>query len=1387
MKKKVIIGLLSPLALVVALILAGIIYIRSGRLDLWLQSRIIEELRESNIRAEIGSTRLDLSGRRVKLQDLRLYSLKGGRPLGTIQQLEAEFSIADYFRRRIKLNKVVLIGPHWIIEVDEKGRSNLESLRLPPRPREEREEKLIFLTALFHIEGGQISFADRARDLTVALRDMSADFVPVEGGRNVLDHLLKLSFGAGEVALSGRKVGKISARLEAHLKGDGADIKFFGANSDLGEISARGQMLSYRPVEYKLSFGCDISLGKLVGLLVKGSDIRGEARFEGSIEGKGPDYRLVGDIKSGSVFAGGLHVFDILAGLNLEGSGASYQLRADIRAGPASGRARIEGFRLRTALGGKGSEFESYGRVEVARLWRGPLFVSGLSARINADPNRIALSDLSASLLGGRLSGSAAYDVAVRRTEIDVGFSQVALERAFQVMAFQAANLRGQANGRARLVFCGFDYEAAVGKIEANFDSQIGQLSATGQLELDVVGREFKLNKAALRSDKSRAELSGSFNWDGDLRLRMGFETEDLAEIQIAAEELGLLSEDFKDRYQLELGGAGRFDGSIMSKLSAPAISGRINLSGLKSHGEELGSFEGEILYEQDRFKLGSASLVMPDGSRADFWVEASLSPTDLSLKAKFENFQLPSLVRALAPELTSFFGGGIISGQVDLRHLGDPRAIEGWADVSLLAADFNLPAQEESKQKRVSVQEFRGRVSVTNRELSAEGIRVRFGESAVSGRFRLNLDNYAYSVDLQGENLDLGRISDAVFDSEQITGRADARIAGQGLWDDWAATKLNALIAGRNLTVHGQSISGASLAAISEGGLLKLELKGKLFDKEQSLTASIDLSKPDYPINSKVEFADVDLGPYLGLIWPELSKVLGRASGQIVLGGPLSDPGRLAVVARLSKVELSGPVAEGRRYSLSNKNEVVISADPNGITVEPIELVGEGTSLSLSGRLSSRDGDQKISISGQMNLGLISSFTRMVYAAGLALIRADVVGSVSQPRIIGSVELRDVGFRVSDFPVSIVRGGGRIRFTMDQAIIDSFVASSPGGGGLSITGGALFAGLKPDRWRLEARADQVAVEYPRATRTVFDGNFVLQGDRRFQVLSGDVRVRRADYTRDLTLTELITTGGPFGPEFIEAGGEGAQLPISLDIRISADNTIIVRNNLADALASAHLSLRGPISDPVISGRLQLARGTIRFRGEPYEITRGIVTIPAQRGAAPIFDFQGERDISGYRVKIMLSGPPERLQARFRSDPELPENDVIWLVLSGQLANGRSAMATRETGLTLAQSLIAASLSEQIERGTQRIFGLSRFSIDPLVVGRGSDPTARLTLGQRITKDLTITYSQNLTNGPSGLERIVLIEYRISDRFSIVATRDERGEMGFNVRIRKRF
>jgi translocation and assembly module TamB len=316
-------------------------------------------------------------------------------------------------------------------------------------------------------------------------------------------------------------------------------------------------------------------------------------------------------------------------------------------------------------------------------------------------------------------------------------------------------------------------------------------------------------------------------------------------------------------------------------------------------------------------------------------------------------------------------------------------------------------------------------------------------------------------------------------------------------------------------------------------------------------------------------------------------------------------------------------------------------------------------------------------------------------------------------------------------------------------------------------------------------------MEYPRDTQTVFDGTLALQGNRRAQVVTGDIEIRRAAYQKELTFEELIATGGPFSSEFVDIGpgnkgGPGA--PVNVDVRVNADQTLIVRNNLADAEGSAYLHIRGPLSDPVVSGRVVLTHGFLEFRNDRYELTRGVITFPARRKASPVLDLQAEVDITGHRISITFSGAMEKPEITLRSDPSLPETDIISLITTGALATeGTTAGLVKQSGLGLAQSLLSASLSQQLSKGTQRLFGLSRLSIDPLIVGAGNDPTARVTIGQRVAKNLTITYSQNLTSTSAGFERIILVEYRLTNRFSVVAFRNERNEVGFDVRVRKRF
>jgi autotransporter translocation and assembly factor TamB len=96
-----------------------------------------------------------------------------------------------------------------------------------------------------------------------------------------------------------------------------------------------------------------------------------------------------------------------------------------------------------------------------------------------------------------------------------------------------------------------------------------------------------------------------------------------------------------------------------------------------------------------------------------------------------------------------------------------------------------------------------------------------------------------------------------------------------------------------------------------------------------------------------------------------------------------------------------------------------------------------------------------------------------------------------------------------------------------------------------------------------------------------------------------------------------------------------------------------------------------------------------------------------------------------------------------------------------------------------------------LEREAERLFGLNRFSIDPsLLRGASNTRTARVTVGKRLTPDLNVLYSQDLRGTE---ERIVAIEYALSDRFSLLLTHTDPGQAktgteqgwAFDVRIRQ--
>jgi translocation and assembly module TamB len=458
--------------------------------------------------------------------------------------------------------------------------------------------------------------------------------------------------------------------------------------------------------------------------------------------------------------------------------------------------------------------------------------------------------------------------------------------------------------------------------------------------------------------------------------------------------------------------------------------------------------------------------------------------------------------------------------------------------------------------------------------------------------------------------------------------------------------------------------------------------------------------------------------------------------------------------------------------------------------------FTGPGTNVTLAGTVATGPGGREnLDVNGDVNLRIFSGISPDVFSSGVAKLFLRVTGTYDDPRMLGTAEVSGASVSVfsGDQTITVSNLTGLIRFNSNQAQIER-LEGMLGGGKVTASGGALLTGSARGRFAISVRGNNVTLNYPKDFRSTVTADLSVSGDLQNQFITGYVNVKRTEYTKDVELADLINQR----PETtIEEGGQFsfAETAVLDKVRVEGRNALVMRNNLGDVVASVNLQLDGPIGDPIIQGRVTATRGTLNFRNSPYEITRGLVDFPGRLSADPILNIEGQTVIRGYRVTAGITGPLSHPQTIVGSEPALPQADVVSLILTGSLSTtDQSTSVLAQSGLGTAASLLTdALINAPVSRASNKLFGLSRLEISPVIAGNGSTPTARLTVARRISKDVTVTYSTNLASDPN---QILAVEYRVSNRLSFVA-QYEQGSLrnlsthsnnySFEIRFRKRF
>jgi translocation and assembly module TamB len=1024
-------------------------------------------------------------------------------------------------------------------------------------------------------------------------------------------------------------------------------------------------------------------------------------------------------------------------------------------------------------------------------------------ARLVATNSEIQLNDFKADIFRGTANGN--VRIATGRggtSRIAATFDGVEISGPFTAFAGAAVPLAGKASGRVDLAFPGTDFKQASGTLTTqvtadNADVTDGRVPLSGVVALRADRGLFQIDQVDLQTTATRVKATGQFSYSGNSNLQVDLNSSDASELQAVLISSGLLPEvnEQMRSYGIDLAGPLAFNGTLRGQLSTPDIDGRVSLGSLLVNGNDMGSLSATLRMTAEELRIADGRLAEKDGGGMQFTLLAPRTgENNTTLEATLDRVNAGNLlaVLPLGKSTRAQLGDTQAEASGQIKITGIPGAMSGNADLRFGPGRF-AGEQLESMVARAT---FNGsKVTIENVDA-----RLAAGHIVANGTY----DTTTKAFDFQGraEGVQLSRLV-ALTNRPglgTVTGTADfnARVSGNLNDVDFSGYQITFDGEGRDVVVNGRPAGTMALVGRTENKQLNITLTTGLLGPSQVIAANINLGSERLATNVETTLTNADLTTLLSMILPQAGvKLSGRATGTLKASGNLLDEdGYFSGTGLEGTAHFTDLSFRVEDVQLNATTPLIVRFSPREITFEKTHFTGPGTNIAMGGTLAvGPDGRQSLTVDGQLNLRVLNGLSPDFFSSGTAEVAVRVTGTYERPRLNGTASLAGASIAVllgnERWTISNLKSV--VRFTSNQAQIDSLTGTM-GGGRISATGGALLEGFTLSRFLFNIHGDDVTVPFPENFRTTADIDLEIRGSAREQLVGGVVNVRRTEYTEDIELADLINFRAE---QSIEEGSELEVTRAALfsDLRVEGRNALVVRNNLADLVGSVSLQVNGPVKDPVISGRITATSGTLNFRNDRYEITRALMDLPPQRGADPIINIQGEAQIRGYRVTVGLTGPLSQPQAIISSEPSLPQADVVALITTGQLATGdTSESVLSQSSLGTATSLLTdALINAPAQRATSRLFGLSRFEINPVIGGRGSTPAARLTLGKRINKDLSVTYSTNVASDPN---QILAVEYRVSDRLFFIAQFEQAStrkltarptNFNFEIRFRKRF
>ncbi|HUA97706.1 MAG TPA: translocation/assembly module TamB domain-containing protein [Terracidiphilus sp.] len=1112
-----------------------------------------------------------------------------------------------------------------------------------------------------------------------------------------------------------------------------------------------------------------------------------------------------------------------VAHVELTGAGADGQFRADgsvhVEDGSYIGTGvRAQGVRLDARVHADASEL-MISRV-VARLrqggeidgtvalmhWLPP--VPGAAVMAPADPEIDLKVTPRAATRRGRREGARGKAAAPEQTfvrakplvipvdgKVRAEFKRVSLDTILDMVSeppFQRLGIDAAVNGTATAAWAKGDPRSVQVSAQLNLSPSgagaPGENPARGVVDATYTQRDGAVNlrELSLAMPGTRLEAKGhlgAYPVTSPTAVALDFESSNLADFDTVLRALGLHRDGKAGVAALpvSLAGQASFRGTWTGSLVQPRIGGVLQATQLGvempaaaggqprlvhfDSAEATGSYAAaRISIQQAVLERGAARLDVSGtldaqgggpGERTGFGADSEIHAQMEATKVAVSDLQ-PFVVAKLP-----------VTGTLDAQlSVGGPLQApngSGWVEL-------NGGSLYGEPVKRARVQG-----SLENRILHLTSAVLSEPAGSVSGSGSYDLKSRQFQAKAAGAGIDVGRVAWFRRHGLEATGKLWFTASGSGTPE---APQLAGDAVLNGLTLSGQPVGGLQLTARTENRMLKFNATTRLEGAELTLNGQTELSG-GLATQATAKFSEFNIAALLQQAHVEGLTGESSLAGTISLDGPLRDPAAMRGEAQLKElaVTLAG-------VHLKSEGGLHATLADGTIHLDPLHVTGEDTDLHAQGTME-LNGARRMDFSGNgaINLKLAETLDPDVTAAGETTFEVRAHGPLKSPNLEGRIDFQNGSLSLGDIPNGLSQLHGTLVFNENRLEVRSLTAMS--GGGLLSVGGYLAYqhGIFAD---LSVTGKGIRIRYPPGISSLADTTLRLEGPERNLLLTGNVLITRFTVSPDLDVAALAVQANAAVEKV--APPEAPSNHIRLDVHIVSSPQLNFQNAYAKLAGDVNLRVRGTVANPSLLGRVSLTEGAATIAGTRYELQHGEITFTNPVRIEPNVDMSATARVDDYDVTLEVHGtPPDRMTVNYRSDPPLPETDVISLLALGHTQN-QERLYTQQQQQSLTNpttdALLGGALNATVSSRVQKLFGAGSVKIDPNYLGALGNSTSRITVQEQFGRNVTLTYATDVdTTG----QQLLQAEFAVNRHVSLVVARDESGVFSMVIKATRRY